>query len=69
MRKFSLNQLNRRTCDEALNDETPKYLINGSKGGFRLTKPFVLGISGSPRKNGNTDIVVKKALEVISEEK
>jgi len=34
-----------------------------------LTKPFVLGISGSPRKNGNTDIVVKKALEVISEEK
>jgi len=30
---------------------------------------FVLGISGSPRKDGNTDILVKRALTVISEHK
>lgn len=34
-----------------------------------VSKVLVLGISGSPRKDGNTDIVVKRALEVISEEK
>jgi len=32
-----------------------------------MNKEFiVLGISGSPRKDGNTDIVVKKTLEIIS---
>jgi len=30
------------------------------------SKTLVLGISGSPRKDGNTDVAVKKVLEIIS---
>ena len=32
-------------------------------------KIFVLGISGSPRRDGNTDIVVRRVLTVINEHK
>lgn len=39
-----------------------------AKGWLGLTSNVVvLGISGSPRQDGNTDIVVRRALEVISQ--
>jgi multimeric flavodoxin WrbA len=43
----------------------PKPERNSDK--YSLVSPFVLGISGSPRRDGNTDIVVRRALDVISE--
>jgi len=34
-----------------------------------LRKKLVLGISGSPRENGNTDIAIKRTLKIIRREK
>ena len=37
--------------------------VSDVNGGFHVGKPFILGIVGSPRRNGNTERLLKLALE------